>query len=52
MIVGRRYNGDGHIDRYVMWRQHDVYNQALNIIANTCQEYVRLAHSLIGEALA
>ena len=49
MIGGRRYNGDGYIDRYVIRRQHDVYYQALNIIANTCQEYFRLAHSLIAD---
>ena len=33
-----------------MWRQHDVYYQALGIIAGKCQEYFRLAHSLIGDA--
>ena len=33
-----------------MWRQHNVYDQALGIIANTCQEYIRLAHSLIGDS--
>ena len=49
MIVGPRFDGDGYIDTYVMWRQHDVYYQALGIIANTCQEYVQLAHSLIGD---
>ena len=49
MIVGPRFDGDGHIDTYVIWRQHDVYYQALGIITNTCQEYVQLAHSLIGD---
>ena len=49
MIVSPRFDGDGHIDGYVMWRQHDVYYQALGIIMNTCQEYVRMAHSLIGD---
>ena len=49
MIVGSRFEGDGHIDTYVMWRQHDVYHRALGIITNTCQEYVQLAHSLIGD---
>ena len=49
MIAGPRFDGDGHVDTYVMWRQHDVYYQALGIITNTCQEYVKLAHSLIGD---
>ena len=49
MIVGPLFDGDGHIDGHVMWRQHDVYYRALGIITNTCQEYVRLAHSLIGD---
>ena len=33
-----------------MWRQHDVYYQALRIIEGTCQEFIRFAHGLIGEA--
>ena len=49
MIVGPLFDGDGHIDDRVMWRQHDVYYRALGIITNTCQEYLRLAHRLIGD---
>ena len=48
MIVGRRFDGDGRFDTYVMWRQHDVYGLALLIVTDICQEYAQLAHSLIG----
>lgn len=34
---------------YVMRLQRDVYYQALGIITNTCQEYIRLAYSVIGD---
>ncbi len=50
MIVGPYFDGDGCVDTYVMWRQHDVYYQALGIITGTCQEYIQLAHNLIGDA--
>ncbi len=49
MIVGPRFGGDGYVDTYVMWRQHDVYGRALGIITGECQEYIYLAHSLIGD---
>ncbi len=49
MIVGPLFDGDGYVDGHVMWRQHDVYHRALGIITNTCQEYARLAHSLISD---
>ena len=49
MIVGSRFVEDGEVDNYVMWRQHDVYYPALHIIVDTCQEYIRLAYSLISD---
>ena len=50
VIVGSRFRGDGNVDSYVMWRQHDVYHEALGIIAGICQEYIRWAYRLIGNA--
>lgn len=49
MIVGRRFDGDGHTDKWVMRQQRDVYGLALHIITDTCQEYAQLAHKLIGD---
>ena len=49
MIVGDCFQGDGSINTDVMWRQHDVYHQALGIITDICQEYMQLACRLIDE---
>ena len=49
MIVGSCFYGDGSINTYVMWRQHDVYHQALGIITGICQEYMELTYRLIDD---
>ena len=45
MWVGSRFLGND--DKDVMWLQHDVYGQALGIIAETCQDYARSAQRIL-----
>lgn len=46
MIVASLFDGDGCIDSHVMWKQHDVYYDALDIISRTCQEYAQFANRM------
>ena len=47
MIVSSLFQGDDGDD--VMWMQHDVYNEALGIISDICQDYTNLAHRILEE---
>ena len=47
MWVAPLFKGDGEIDSYVMWRQHDVYDSALRIIVTICQDYERNARAIL-----
>ena len=48
MWVASLFRGDGEVDEYVMWLQHDVYESALRIIATTCQDHERYARGILG----
>lgn len=48
-MVASLFTGDGSIDTYVMWKQHEFYDDALRIVVVTCQEYAQLAKSLAGD---
>lgn len=47
MIVAELFQGDD--DTEIAWKQHDVYNQALQIIVGTCQSYARFARRLLND---
>ncbi len=49
MIVGKYFIGDGDCGIDVQWLQHGVYYQALGVVTDTCQRYVRLAYRIIDE---
>ena len=40
----------GDVDMEVAWKQHDVYHQALEIIASKCNRYTEFARSLLADA--
>ena len=47
MIVGHYFEGDD--DRDVAWLQHDVYGEALYVIASTCNQYARFARGVLND---
>ena len=47
VIVATRFDGDD--DMHIQWLQHDVYGQALAIIADTCQRYEHFARAVLGD---
>lgn len=47
MIVGKFFEGDD--DSEIAWKQHDIYDQALGTIIQTCNHLTRFARSLLDE---
>lgn len=48
MRVNSHFPGDGEIDMYIHWLQHNVYGEALRIIAKGCYRHTERASAILG----